>query len=99
MEYDNGTNLGDSRPTQEEKELARLEKRLDQFRSYSITVDSALRDRQRCDQLESALRLVLDFHGAGHWDETRRHRWQVATGTDEATTRVMCDHIRQVLAS
>lgn len=44
-----------------------------------------------------ALRLPLLFHGAGPWDDAKRLAWLRITGTEEATTKVMCDHLRMVL--
>lgn len=45
---------------------------------------------------EAALEAVLLFHGP--WDEQKQARWKAITGKDEATTQVLCDHIRKVLA-
>ena len=47
--------------------------------------------------LHDALKLVLLFHGVA-WDETERAEWERITGTREATTKVLCDHIRSALA-
>lgn len=63
--------------------------------------DQALRDAARSSRasgaLRSALELPLLFHGGSPWDDAKRARWKAITGSDEATTRVMCDHIRKVL--
>jgi len=48
-------------------------------------------------RLCAALELPLLFHGAGPWDEAKRARWKAITGSDEATNKVMCDHIRKAL--
>ena len=45
-----------------------------------------------------ALDLVLMFHGAGRWDDSKRLAWKNRTGHDEATTRVLCDHLRAAIA-
>jgi len=50
------------------------------------------------DDAFTALDLVLRFHAGGPWTETDWFAWKVITGSDEATTKVMCDHIRSVLA-
>ena len=54
---------------------------------------------QRCDcvdrRLREALELTLLFYG--DWSDSARLRWREITGSDEATTRVMCDHVREVL--
>jgi hypothetical protein len=50
------------------------------------------------DALVAALRLPLLFHGGGDWTEERRAEWKALTGSDEATTKVMCDTIRAALA-
>jgi len=48
--------------------------------------------------LEDALRAVLLFHSTGEWDEPKRTEWRRITGTNEATTKVLCDHVRSALA-
>ncbi len=48
--------------------------------------------------VEDCLMLPLLFHGGGMWDEKRRAEWLRITGTTEATTKVMCDHLRRALA-
>jgi hypothetical protein len=48
--------------------------------------------------LGDALRLVLLFHAGGPWDAERQREWLRITGTTEATTKVLCDHIRAALA-
>lgn len=54
----------------------------------------------------SALARVLDvltlpllFHQGGPWTEEDRAKWVAITGKDEATTKVMCDTIRETLAA
>lgn len=47
---------------------------------------------------QDALRLVLLFHNAAQWSLEERDEWLRITGTTEASTKVMCDHIRAVLA-
>lgn len=47
--------------------------------------------------LVSALRLPLLFHQGGEWTPEHRAEWLKITGYEDATTRVMCDHIRKVL--
>jgi hypothetical protein len=47
--------------------------------------------------MRNALRLVLLFHAGGEWDQGRRDEWKRLTGTSEATTKVLCDHIRSAL--
>lgn len=44
-----------------------------------------------------ALKLPLLFHGGGIWDDEKRAEWLRITGTTEATTKVMCEHLRSVL--
>jgi len=46
---------------------------------------------------QDALSLVLLFYTID-WTPEKRAEWKRITGTHEATTRVMCDHIRSVLA-
>lgn len=48
--------------------------------------------------LLDAIRLPLLFHAGGDWNKERRAEWLRITGTAEATTKVMCDHLRSALA-
>lgn len=55
-------------------------------------------------KMEAALKLVLIFHSASPWNSTKEIDWcnlQVDCGCEEpvreATTRVLCDTIREVL--
>lgn len=45
-----------------------------------------------------ALRLVLLFYSAGCWDDAKQQEWLRISGTKEATTKALCDHIRSALA-
>jgi hypothetical protein len=47
--------------------------------------------------IDDAFRAVLMFHDPGEWTAERRAEWKRITGSDEATTKVLCDHIRKVL--
>ncbi len=40
---------------------------------------------------------VLLFHRGGPWTEEDRAAWLALTGSDEATTRTLCDLARRVL--
>jgi hypothetical protein len=44
-----------------------------------------------------ALKLVLLFHSGGAWDDAKIAEWLRITGTREATTKVLCDHVRSML--
>jgi hypothetical protein len=44
-----------------------------------------------------ALRLVLLFHDGEQWTPAKRAEWLMIAGTTEATTKVMCDHVRSAL--
>ena len=46
--------------------------------------------------LEDALQLPLLFH-RGEWTNIQRTEWASITDSGEATTKVMCDHIRKVM--
>jgi hypothetical protein len=48
--------------------------------------------------VDDALKLVLLFHGGGAWDDAKIAEWFRITGTREATTKVLCDHLRSMLA-
>jgi hypothetical protein len=45
-----------------------------------------------------SLRLVLLFHEGVPWTPGRRAEWLEIAGTEEATTKTLCDHIRAALA-
>ena len=55
-------------------------------------------EREPSYDVADALGLVLMFHGGGEWNESKRAEWLRITGTREATTRVLCDHVRSALA-
>lgn len=44
-----------------------------------------------------ALKAVLIFHSGGNWMDVAGE-WLRITGTREATTKVLCDHVRSALA-
>ncbi len=46
--------------------------------------------------LTDALKLVLLFYTID-WTEEKKAEWLRITGSHEATTKVMCDHIRTVM--
>lgn len=46
--------------------------------------------------IKDALLLPLLFHGVATWGEGARAEWLRITGTTEATTRSLCDHLRYV---
>ena len=50
------------------------------------------------ESLRDALDAVLMFHSGGPWTDEKRLKWRHIVGTDEATTKQLCDHIRRVLA-
>lgn len=43
-------------------------------------------------------RATILFHGGGEWSAEKANEWYCLTGTDEATSKVLCDFIRQCLA-
>lgn len=45
-----------------------------------------------------AIKLALLFHSSSPWDDDKRAEWLRITGSTEATTKVLCDHLRAVLA-
>jgi len=47
--------------------------------------------------IQEALELPLLFHSGGVWDDAKRARWKAITGSDDSTTKAMCDHIRKTL--
>ena len=53
---------------------------------------------QTAPMLLAALELPLMFYAAGPWTDVERQRWKEITGTEEATTKTMCDAIRAATA-
>lgn len=51
----------------------------------------------RVAKLRAANEAVLLFHGGGMWMQSDADRWLAITGRPEATSRVLCDFIRQTL--
>jgi hypothetical protein len=41
---------------------------------------------------------VLMFHRGGQWTQEDRHRWTALTGSEDATTRALCDFARAIQA-
>jgi hypothetical protein len=50
------------------------------------------------EALRAALHLTLTFYTAPYWTPDMRSDWKEATGSDDATTKVLCDYIRHELA-
>lgn len=46
---------------------------------------------------EKLARAVLLFHRGGPWSDTDRELWRHYTGSDDATTRSLCDLARRVM--
>ncbi len=55
--------------------------------------------RDQLDAREQALCAVLIFHHGGPWTADKCREWTAITGVEEATTKVLCDHIRSVLGT
>jgi hypothetical protein len=77
--------------------------------AYIIAAEADAPQRQRHDrgphyigepsyELVDALKLPLLFHAGGPWDAKRRAEWLRITGSLEATSKVMCDHLRSAVA-
>lgn len=49
----------------------------------------------RAARHRNLLRAVLLFYSGGGWDEDQARRWRELTGKTEATTRALCDAIRE----
>lgn len=47
---------------------------------------------------EKLARAVLLFHGGEIWSDDQRYLWRICTGSDDATTKVLGDLAREVLA-
>ena len=48
-------------------------------------------------RMASSLQAVLLFHRGGVWDDDARREWKNLTGRDDASTKSMCDTIRETL--
>lgn len=83
--YDGKGNESDTGPWVCVDDAAKLERKLAQAQRHR-------------EELIEALSLPLLFHRGGFWSAPEKERWMVITGKDEATTKVMCDHIRALLA-
>jgi len=55
------------------------------------------RKHNMTDTRDDALRAVLLFYTVGAWSDEKKAEWKRITGSGEASTRVLCDHIRMVL--
>lgn len=53
--------------------------------------------RRHARKLRTAAMLVLLFHSGSPWDVRKSGLWKGITGSDDASTKVLCDHIRAVL--
>lgn len=53
---------------------------------------------KQCEGYREALEAVLLFYSASGWTRESQDKWEQLTGKREANTRVLCDHIRSVLA-
>ena len=42
-------------------------------------------------------RAVLLFHRGGQWTGQDRNEWEILTGEEDATTKVLCDLARKLL--
>jgi hypothetical protein len=49
-------------------------------------------------EVADALMLPLMFHSGRPWTAADLEEWKRITGTDQVTTKAMCDHIRLVQA-
>ena len=54
-------------------------------------------DAARAERLEAALKAVLLFHSGEMWGEESRKRWFELTGTNDCTTKNLCDCVRKAL--
>ncbi len=44
-----------------------------------------------------ALDAVILFHSGGPWNNSKIAKWKSITGAGEATSKILCKHIRKVL--
>ncbi len=48
--------------------------------------------------MRATLEAVLLFHSGSPWTPEKQAQWKTLTGADEATTKVLCDQVREALA-
>lgn len=74
----------------------------DEGRSYierpAAEVEANARLIAAAPEMYDAMRLPLLFHSVGAWTDECALEWERITGTKEATTKIMCDAIRALLA-
>jgi hypothetical protein len=63
----------------------------------TMSLDRGIRLEAALAEARRALELPLIFHSGGYWSSELRSRWSEITGTEEATTKIMCDTIRRAL--
>ena len=56
-----------------------------------------MKNKTRTERLEDALAATLLFHSAEPWDRANRLLWFNLTQRPEATTKGLCDFIRETL--
>lgn len=64
------------------------------FGDLERKVDAANEQRRA---LFNAAKATLLFHSGGPWSNARRDEWLELTGREEATTRNLCDFVREQL--
>lgn len=83
---------------EEVAEVARLNRAIGLWTDrWNAATEEASRYLKERDRYRAALELPLLFHGGGVWDDAKRLRWADLTGNREATTKVLCDAIREAL--
>lgn len=81
----------------ERAEVTRLETERDCDERVAV-VECAYNDLlDNCAKLRQTLEAVLLFYSID-WPEEKRKQWKELTGKNEATTKALCDTIRQVIS-
>jgi hypothetical protein len=60
-----------------------------------ILIEHRRRDAKRTREMERALEAVLLFYSGGGWGPESQAMWLELTGTDDATTKNLCNFVRK----
>lgn len=66
-------------------------------RHATLTADEVAAVLEVVAALASSANATLLFHSAAPWSPDKRDEWHVLTGSDSATTKMLCDVAREAL--
>jgi hypothetical protein len=68
----------------------------DDLRIVMVPRELYYHEKEYVRGLENLAAAVLLFHRGGEWTAQDRVAWQVLTGSEDATTKSLCDFARKV---